>query len=77
MAISRIEFNVSDPELRVLAGFAVRNDSALTRPENWSQAEKELLVIGWPRDDARELLHSFAKSLDDLHAREHKEAHGG
>lgn len=75
--VRRIEFFVSDPELLALACFVERNDGPTSRPVNFSRTVQGLQDIGWPVDDARELVRSFAKQLDSVHAKAHREAHVG
>jgi hypothetical protein len=74
---ARIEFILSDPELLALACFVERNDGAGSRKENFAKTVRGLLDIGWPSADAEELVRSFAKQLDSVHAKAHREAHVG
>jgi hypothetical protein len=70
----RIEFFVSDPELLALACFVERNDGDQPRQQNWAKTVQGLVDIGWTQEDASELVRSFAKQLDSVHAKAHKEA---
>lgn len=75
MANQRIEFMLSDPEFRALAEFAVRNETAMTRPDNFKTAVHALTVRGWPHDQAHELMMAFGKQLDTVNAKVHAAAH--